>query len=273
MGLGFQETFSKLLGSRNFKKRERLAWEKDFSRQTPWRPQTAMNWTSVDRDALVFLLPQLVQENRRTSSGGVERYLRKAIDDQMPCAQSAVMDCGLVTNSRHARALLERACAEPIQLFEDDGPMPHRAANEVRIFVYLNKFLHAATSEKSAADVFGRVETTGLSDVLVGSIYTGINGGYVFPEFDWAHELLATGTWLGHVRAGRPALLLDFLADCLLDYEEAAERNDNSESALCARLMRRHAARAIDMDRLLAVARSVRAGGNPVVVHPKRREH
>lgn len=104
-----------------------------------------------------------------------------------------------------------------------------------------------------------------LTDALNGSIHTGFNAAYVYPAYAFAHELFATGAWLGILLRGRAALMPEFIARVL---NESLVRPHGADPA--SDVLRFNAERAGGVTYLLQHAQKALEFGNPIVVKPAR---
>ncbi|WP_072393103.1 hypothetical protein [Hyphomicrobium sp. CS1GBMeth3] len=110
----------------------------------------------------------------------------------------------------------------------------------------------------------------GLADALVASIHTGVNAGYVYPQYAYAHETLMCGAWLGLLAAGRAAYMPTAVGEVLIAYLDRRVPWDDSSEAKLADILGYYANFAGGRERLLKVARKVSASGSPTLVRPRR---
>lgn len=157
----------------------------------------------------------------------------------------------------------------PLAWHASSGLMRETVVFQLAVIACLDRFLAAASLATTDAD--GPLGELDLCDVLVGSIHSRINGAYLFPAFDWAHELLATGAWLGHLLQGRHAVLPDVVADCLWDYRPVPGRQESSDVGRCVQLLWHHAELAIGARELQTLAEHVRDSGGRILARPRLR--
>jgi len=108
-----------------------------------------------------------------------------------------------------------------------------------------------ATFQK-ASPLLGRPE---LPDVLLATIHTSMNGAYVYPETDYAHELLTAGAWLGVTLTGRTALMPSSVGDVLLSYLGRSQRPRDPCEQRIVRILEYYSEQIGGADRLIRAAR------------------
>lgn len=140
---------------------------------------------------------------------------------------------------------------------------------ELYVLYCLDRVLRDAMT--SAGNASGEPQSTAdLGVALTASIYASFNAAYVYPELEFAHELLAVGGWLGYLVRGRPALMPVFVAAHLIDQLSRKPDDSADVAGKCDALIRFHAELAAGVPRLLKRARQVRSAGYPLAVRPSR---
>lgn len=124
-----------------------------------------------------------------------------------------------------------------------------------------------ATFQK-ASPLLGRPE---LPDVLLATIHTSMNGAYVYPETDYAHELLTAGAWLGVALTGRKALMPSTVGEALLSYLGRSQRADDPCEQRIVRILEYYSGHIGGADRLIRTAQS--ALGKGPQIFTALREH
>jgi hypothetical protein len=230
----------------------------------------AASWADVWDDEVVFLIPALASRGAIPGEPRPIALLRFALSAQAERAAGALVAAGVAANQAAALQAIDRAVASGIVRTADHRePAGSRSPDRgweaylpslppLMIFAVLKGMLWRL---QDASEAVGR--PLALADVLVGSVHARVNGAYAEPAFAFAHELLATGAWIGHVLGGRPALMPVAVAGCFLD----VLTRDHSETASVERILLTHYAEAAGgLDHVLAVARRVIKGGRPLLM-------
>lgn len=187
------------------------------------------SWSDVSDDELVLFLPHLTGRNddefgiaarvrsayiRRIRISAILSAETGAIFSPLPTTNSLPsIDC----SSRTSPSLEEQTIAD---LLGSNLGRPSWAT-EAAILDAIDHMLCEASSEAK--------NTPDLREALLASIHTGINAAYVYPAHTYAHEVLATGAWLGTVMTGRRALMPTLVADICIDYLNGTRRDLISE--------------------------------------------
>jgi hypothetical protein len=220
----------------------------DQSLATAWY---RADWSSVGDDELAYLLPTLQRRRPKMAGDAAEArpgpvsYLTRTLIARAQStarkvaqvsgdAQSAsnVLDhfiaSGLLTGveahqlSEQADAPGDRAsCFDHPELQTRHG----RAGVADWLVADLTALAYADRMLRDASDAAsGDSKATplvdwplALPDVLVATVGTRLNGAYVYPEYDWAHEMLSLAAVLGHLVQGRTVYFSPFLSRALTD--------------------------------------------------------
>lgn len=255
---------------------------------TLWYPAA---WDTVSDDELVFLLPVLSRWRPGGGDDGPVGYLSRVLTTR---ALSAVALIGQRTKSSATAALdllvtsgtLTRLPAEGFELPEGacgtewagritvlEGPegndrgLPDWLIVELTAIAYLDRML----CDAHPAGRSGRSDPIvdwplSLSDVVAATINARINGAYVYPEFAFAHELLAAAAVLGHLVQGRAAFIPPALAGCLVELFSA---DASASDDLSASVLRTYADSIGGSKFILALARQACARGEPCLARPR----
>lgn len=242
-----------------------------------WYPVT---WDTVAPDELVVLNPSLAAQPLCTDKGA-EQFLRRALSRRLASSVRAFNASVPEFHLLAARAAMRDASAievDPVAATEGAASNPYfrwldesqkrstkASARELAAFelaAIRSIALLCSAANPSEDKCFDGID---LSQTLVASIHSGLNGAYVCPSLAFAHELLAVGTWLGHVLRGRPALMPSFIADACSDWLSPRASSDQ-----CTAILQMHAEIAVGQHELLKTARRVQAKGYPVKVQPRR---
>lgn len=242
-----------------------------------WYPVT---WDTVVPDELVVLNPSLAAQPLCTGKGA-EPFLRRALtrrlassvrafDASVPefhllAAHAAMRDASAIEVNPAADT--ESPASDPYFRWLDASQKRLTGASARELVAFelaaIRSIALLCSAANSAEDShFDRVD---LGQTLVASLHGGLNGAYVCPSLAFAHELLAVGTWLGHVLRGRPALMPSFIADACLDW-----LSPRASSGQCTAILEMHAEIAVGQHELLRAARRVQSKGYPVKVLPRR---
>ncbi len=247
----------------------------------------ARSWSDVDVDELTFLLPSLIEAPRR--DGG-----RDAIDPSQLAEEvlwhRAAMVARLAANGSGTEGregasavlaalaecglLCEEVAAGALRCVHHDGtfydvPTPLVGTSSVMdrtTFLEELSILTTLAAAASRPSPAARDVPATLSDAVVVSVHTRVNGGYVFPEYEFAHELLTSAAWVGHVLRGRTALMPATVAECILgcSYGPAFSHGSAADAAFVW-----YAERAAGITPLERTARRVLKRGHAIAVQPK----
>lgn len=248
----------------------------------------ARSWSDVDVDELAYLLPSLIDEPRRIGDRAAldptrltEETLwhraamvaRLAANGGVSCGNSAgapqmlamLTECGLLSEEAAAGALRH--------LYHDgmfhDAPIPLSGTASVMDRGTLVEELSILTTLAAAASrpaPATRDVPATLSDAVVVSVHTRMNGAYVFPEYEFAHELLTSAAWAGHVLRGRTALMPATVAEYILgcSFGPALSHGSAADASFVW-----YAERAAGITPLERTARRVLKRGHAIAVQPK----
>jgi len=241
-------------------------------------------WDDVDDDELVLFLPSLAWQGggERVSGAGPVPYLRRALAvgvyrSQAVLAQierysgatsspdgvlQRIASTGVLTTIDPFTAWAEgRAQAEAFAApVRRSGPASDRDRWiwELSVLSCLDDLLKTALCSGTRCTA-----RASLADALVASIHASFNAAYVYPEFAPLHETLSVGAWLGHLLAGRAAVMPDFVADRWAGGGMISD--DPCEILLCE-----YAQECIGWNRLRKLADKVKSTGRPLLVTPRR---
>jgi hypothetical protein len=182
----------------------RLPWGDGFIDHplaTLWYPRSC---SDVSDDELVLFLPQLTDCD--DPQFGIAARLRESLSHRTRVSEALSALSSDVSAIRPPLTAEERATVE--HLFDRDRPS---WMQEAAILEAIRHMLRRACSEIT--------DTPSLENALLGSIHTGINASYVYPEHAYAHELLTAGAWLGVLLKGRRALMPKAVADVFMESE------------------------------------------------------
>jgi hypothetical protein len=175
----------------------------DLPLATLWHPRS---WSDVSDDELVLFLPQLTDCD--DPQFGIAARLRESLSHRMRVSEALSALSGDVSaDCAKPLTAKERATVEHLP-FDRDRPS---WMQEAAILEAIRHMLRRACSEVT--------NTPSLETALLGSIHTGINAAYVYPEHAYAHELLTAGAWLGVLLKGRRALMPKAVADVFVESE------------------------------------------------------
>lgn len=132
-----------------------------------------------------------------------------------------------------------------------------RARHDEAILPCLEQMLN--TSRDSSKNQ----ETAPLAQAFVASVHSNINAAYVYCEHAYAHELFATGAWLGILGQGRRALMPEFIAEAFLEY--SAHPGDHAT----AEIINDYAQRVCGVQFLIEHAKEVVKSGIPTLINPR----
>ncbi|MFN3623004.1 MAG: hypothetical protein ACK4TP_02990 [Hyphomicrobium sp.] len=242
-----------------------------------WYPVT---WDTVAPDELVVLNPSLAAQPLCTGKGA-EPFLRRALSRRLAfsvhvfnasvpefhlLAAHAAM-CDPTAIGVDPAADTESAATDPYFGWLDTSQKRLAGASAQELVAFELAAIRSIALLSGAANSSEdpRFDGIDLGQTLVASIHSGLNGAYVCPSLAFAHELLAVGTWLGHVLRGRPALMPSFIADACADWLSPRASGDQ-----CTAILQMHAEIAVGQHELLKAARRVRSKGYPVKVLPRR---
>jgi hypothetical protein len=105
-----------------------------------------------------------------------------------------------------------------------------------------------------------------LADVVVATISTRLNGAYVYPEYDSAHELFSLAAVIGHLVQGRAVYLSPFLAGALID---ALSSNRATTDDAVVSVLRTYADLAGGANYLMGRAKIISAIGIARLISPR----
>ena len=183
----------------------RLPWGDGFIDHplaTLWYPRS---WSDVSDDELVLFLPQLTDCD--DPQFGIAARLRESLSHRTRVSEALSALSGDLPADPAPLTAEERAAVEHLP-FDRDRPS---WMQEAAILEAIRHMLRRACSEIT--------DTPSLEIALLGSIHTGINAAYVYPEHAYAHELLTAGAWLGVLLKGRRALMPKAVADVFMESE------------------------------------------------------
>jgi hypothetical protein len=255
----------------------------------------AITWDDVSADELTLLIPTLSMASGCAAQRQLHAILRTtltarswqmavalsvrngvsmreaAIEVAERCPGVGISVEGLIAGG--AAAAADLGCAIPIAQGIFQGVRPPHWAFDPDCLQRLESAVGdlAADSNQQASNMTASRATRrrSLVEALALSIDSGVNGAYVYPDHSWAHELLSTGAWIGHLTRGRPALLPPGIAGCLVEYLGAAKSRAMSDDiAQCTALLERHVEVAIGRRRLMARAERVLTTSCPLLVGP-----
>jgi hypothetical protein len=239
----------------------------DHSLAALWRPATS--WARVRDDEIVLLLPGLASRRIPAADAGPAKLLRVSFSTHLGSAAHALVAAAVAENEVQALQLVIRSlaaarlatqeCTSLRDCITIDGcrsRIPWLPA--LMVVSVLDQMLRRVGNTPSCPP-----RPLSLADVLVGSVHGKFNGAYVHPEFAAAQELLTTSAWLGHVVAGRHAMMPVAVAGCLLDFL-------GRDGADCAGvehvLLAYYAEAAGGVDQILFVCRRVVKSGRPLLM-------
>jgi hypothetical protein len=256
---------------------------------TMWYP---CNWDTVNADELVLIIPSLIsQDTPRNVKNGPAPYIWQALAARIESAVLAINS--IASNGGTGASVLDRlkasgAIAVYLATTFSDGtlrperpvsdPMGfafrHWTSNEVwefelSVLACIDRMLCEAlpaTPERTKA----LLDTFELPDALIASIHSRFNGTYVFPQYDFAHEILTAGAWLGVLMQGRPALMPVVVSEVLISYLGRPKSARSPSDEAISDILSFHAALVGGSDRLVRVARKVQAKGYPLAVNGGR---
>lgn len=183
---------------------------------TLWYPRS---WSDVSDDELVLFLPHLTECD--DPQFGIAARLHESLIHRTRVSEALSDLSGGVTALRAKPLTVEEQAAVERLPFDRDRPSWMQEA------AILNAICHMLRRARSEI-----AETPSLESALLGSIHTGINASYVYPEHAYAHELFAAGAWLGVLLKGRRALMPKAVADVFVETEARGTENIIDEMML-----------------------------------------
>lgn len=257
----------------------------DRSLTTMWYPT---DWDTVSADELVLIIPSLVSRTPpRDAAHGPALHIWQAMAARVESAvlaiNSIVSDGGTGTS---VLGRLKASGAIDVYLattFADGTRTPERPLSdptgfafrhwtskevwefELSVLACIDRMLCEAlppTPERTKA----LLDTFELPEALIASIHARFNGAYVFPQYDYAHEILTAGAWLGILMQGRPALMPVVVSEVLVAYLERQESALSPSAQAIADILSFHAALVGGAERLVKIAKKVQAKGYPLTV-------
>lgn len=225
------------------------------------------SWEDVGIDELVYLLPQL--NPSMCGHVGLIETLRRQLDQQKRIADELLSDtCDRGPTSTLLTAAMSAASLEPCRASQS-----RRLGAELRIALaavhHLSGMLTFANGMIGKKACVGLAEPMSSSEALMKSIHSCINAAYVYPDFAYCHELLATGAWLGHLMRGREAYLPPFIAECLSDYLQSSHQGIGQSRDASAALLSAYAEAIVGTRYLLSVSLSVCKRRHIVKIKPR----
>jgi hypothetical protein len=234
----------------------------DQSLATAWY---RADWDSVGDDELTYFLPSLrgrraaMRGDAAATSGPVNYLTRTLLSLAHSTARKvAQVSSGALSASdvlKHftASGLLtavdeDRLSAQANSSGSSEPLSDHAVSQALRgrsgvpnwLVADLTALAYADRMLKDAMEAEGDiVEATplvdwqlSLTDVFVATASTRLNGGYVYPNYDWAHEMLSLAAVMGHLVQGRTVYFPPFLARALTDVLSA--RRDHAADDIAA---------------------------------------
>jgi hypothetical protein len=241
----------------------------ELSLSTLWYSRS---WSDVSDDELVLLFPYLDQSD--DPEFGVAARIRHAFFRRLR-ASMIILDEGgkqrtldLIAKTSSISSIISDKNFSDIALqipTLEERAIAGRFASqnstnwkyEIAVLASINRTLLKIRSGGAQTD------SPELTDALNRSIHTGLNAAYVYPAYAFAHELFATGAWLGIVLRGRAALMPEFIARVL---NESLVRPHGADPA--SDVLRFNAERAGGVTYFLQHARKALEFGHPIVVKP-----
>jgi hypothetical protein len=241
--------YSNVLAKSSGRKPAPPAWGEEFVDQSLATAWYSTDWSSVGDDELAYLLPSLrrrhaaVRGDTKETQAGPASYLARTL---LARAQSAAREVAHVAGEKTTRDVLEQFVASglitalaPTALLEEPGAVhaepqasPHAPRSsdwlvaELTALAYADRMLRDATETSGA-----RTEASplvdwplSLADVFAATVATRLNGAYVYPQYDWAHEVLSLAAVMGHLLQGRTVYFPPFLARALTDIVSGQRR-------------------------------------------------
>jgi hypothetical protein len=242
----------------------------DQSLATAWY---RADWDSVGDDELTYFLPSLRGHRPATPvdpaqiQPGPVAYLTRTLISlahstarKVAQVSSGALSASDVLKHFTASGLLTTVAADQLPVQADPSvncePLSGHAANHGLngrngapnwLVADLTALAYSDRMLKDAMEAHGDVvEATplvdwqlSLTDVFVATASTRLNGGYVYPQYDWAHEMLSLAAVMGHLAQGRTVYFPPFLARALTDVLSARrDRGDDIAAAVrtCADL-------------------------------------
>jgi hypothetical protein len=232
------------------------AWGEELVDQSLATAWYRADWDSVGDDELAYLLPSLCRRRSaraavageaqtgpvdyltRTLIARAESTARKiarssgrADAASVSCVLEHLAASGLLTNiAAHEFPDLADSAGDlgsdfglaDLQTSRQTGgtKLPSWLIAELTSLAYADRMLRDATEGLAANGAHAATIVDwplSLADVVVATISTRLNGAYVYPEYDSAHELLALAAVVGHLVQGRAVYLSPFLAGALID--------------------------------------------------------
>lgn len=220
----------------------------DQSLATAWY---RADWSSVGDDELAYLLPSLHRRRpamrgdaAETRSGPVNYLTRTLVARAQSTARKVAQVSGGTQSASDvlehfvASGLLTSVAAHQLSeqtdasgdfepFFDHAGIQSLRGRDGVAdwLIAELTALAYADRMLKDALEAAGG--GTGamplidwplsLTDVFVATVSTRLNGAYVYPEYDWAHEMLSLAAVMGHLVQGRTVYFPPFLSRALTD--------------------------------------------------------
>ncbi|MFV0295969.1 MAG: hypothetical protein ACK5JT_07595 [Hyphomicrobiaceae bacterium] len=232
------------------------------------------SWEDVSPDELAFFMPTLA----RADGSSAANAMRRALTARLWAASHRI--------SRRTGFTVARCLSEP-PLLPYAGHIP--ADETVMVGAGALRALglspceaprHDWADDIAALDVLAagcrdaekplQARRATLGEAVRLSMQSGINAGYLYPDFDWAHELFLTAAWTGHVARARNAWLPRPVAECLLDVlhtPPTVRPNDTGKDghdthASIGLELRHH----LNVPRLVRRCERIAAGSAPIIV-------
>lgn len=246
------------------------------------------SWSDIGEDELVFLYPSLACQVRsaqrvdilslliRLALRSLADHSQQAPDASVrrrPCPASPMLSGGNAgATGLHRASTASQAQASPAKRVASDfgclrANEQDRSLLENWVVQCLDNMLRDVTSERGGRSGSGSA-TTELPEALVASIYTCVNGAYVYPQFAFGHEILTTGAWLGVLMRGRAALMPPVVAQVLRELLPLHPHTERRELGVLTELLWLHAEHTVGTAQLLRKAKTVLRSGRDVLVVP-----
>lgn len=248
------------------------------------------SWDDVSADELVFLIPALASSgHQRTYSleRGPYPFARAALAAAIRQTVADLSRHGAhAAWARSPSCILEEIARsgavesmDPLAAFETGGTDHERrpkhllfwtmlqrkeirmAAGSAHAFDHLvreltalaclDKFVRAARERSAAVEPDAPFSGSAtLPDALVASIHSGINAAYVYAQFEFAHELLSVGAWLGIVLRGRSTVIPEFVASYFSQCAGGCCDRTTEKQDVCEQILLHHMKLAFGQRRL-----------------------
>jgi hypothetical protein len=226
-------------------------WGEGFVDQSLATAWYRADWNSVGDDELAYLMPSLRRPRpalrsdiAETQSGAVSYLTRTLIARAQSTARKVAQVSGDTQSTSDvlehfiASGLLTGIGAHQLpdqaDASEDsDRGLDHPGIQSLRgrdgaadwLVAELTALAYADRMLKDASEAAGgSAQATplvdwplSLTDVSVATVSTRLNGAYVYPEYDWAHEVLSLAAVMGHLVQGRTVYFSPFLSRTLTD--------------------------------------------------------